>query len=225
VRCRGVADRGDPMSVPLRGLPRYYAFQDNLIGPDPMADGAQDWPAWNDLPNTLSPLRPLTGWRYWAVVTTDGGLVAPFSTKVIWSPGINRSSSLACQVRHGRHPMPSTRENPCRCGIRVMQSLTVLRAFAARQGQGKIGIGKPRIGPLAAYAEVNVWGRVAPFAPEDDWQYTLRAEFAEIVSLHLAPTHAMHAEALAERYGIEVQLTKPKTRKASEPSDNYESEH
>jgi len=142
----------------------------------------------------------------WAVLDTTAGvrLCAPFLTAVhhatpdtpgvTWAPGINRNSTYTCKVRHGRHPQPE-----CRCGIRAVQSLTVLRAFARNQ--------EPRIGPLAAYAEVDVWGRVAPFALEAaDWQYTLRAEFAEIAGpLHLAPTHAAHADALAAFYGIEVR--------------------
>ena len=142
----------------------------------------------------------------WAVVvTTDGPrLCAPFLTGVyhappttpgvMWAPGINRNSTYGCKVRTGRHPQPS-----CRCGIRAVQSLTVLRAFGANQA--------PRIGPLVAYAEVDVWGRVASFAPDDDWRWILRAELAEIAGpLHLAPSHAEHADALAEHYGIEIEV-------------------
>jgi hypothetical protein len=192
--------KGDPAALAV-----WHRYQDNFIGPDPMAEGAHEWPAWSDLPSALSPVRPLRGWRCWAVVvTTDGPrLCAPFLTGVYhatpgtpgvtWVPGINRNSTFGCKVRTGRHPQPS-----CRCGIRVVQSMTVLRAFARNQ--------EPRIGPLVAYAECNVWGRLAPHAPDDDWRYTLRAELAEIAGpLHLAPTHAMHADALAEHYGIEVQ--------------------
>jgi hypothetical protein len=194
--------QGDPAALAV-----YDNFQDNLIGPDPMAEGAHDWPAWTPATATLAPARPLTGWRMWAVVvTTDGPrLCAPFLVGahhatpdipgVTWAPGVNRNSTYGCKVRRGRHPLVE-----CRCGIRVVQSLTVLRAFATNQA--------PRIGPLVAYAEVDVWGRVAPFAPDDDWKFTLRAEFARIAlgeRLHLAPTHAAHAEALAEHYGIEVQ--------------------
>ena len=120
-------------------------------------------------------------------------LATPGTPGVTWVPGINRNSTFGCKVRTGRHPQPS-----CRCGIRVVQSMTVLRAFARNQ--------EPRIGPLVAYAECNVWGRLAPHAPDDDWRYTLRAEFAEIAGpLHLAPTHATHADALAGHYGVEVQ--------------------
>lgn len=193
--------QGDPEALAI-----YCRFQDNIIGPDPLAEGAHEWAAWSDLPSALSPVRPLRGWRMWAVLDTTAGvrLCAPFLTAVhhatpdtpgvTWAPGINRNSTYTCKVRHGRHPQPE-----CRCGIRAVQSLTVLRAFARNQ--------EPRIGPLAAYAEVDVWGRVAPFAPEAaDWQYTLRAEFAEIAGpLHLAPTHAAHADALAAFYGIEVR--------------------
>jgi hypothetical protein len=192
--------QGDPAALAI-----YHDFQDNLIGPDPLAEGAHDWPAWSDLPSTLAPVRPLRGWRCWAVVvTTDGPrLCAPFLTGVhhatpdtpgvTWRPGVNRNSTFGCKVHTGRHPQPA-----CRCGIRVVQSLTVLKAFARNQ--------EPRIGPLVAYAEVDVWGRVAPFAPDDDWKRTIRAELAEISGpLHLAPSHAMYADALAEHYGVEVQ--------------------
>lgn len=143
----------------------------------------------------------------WAVVVTPDGprLCAPFLTGVykatpdipgvMWKPGVNRNSTYGCKRRGGGdHPQVK-----CRCGIRVVQSLTVLRAFAANQ--------EPRIGPLVAYAKVNIWGRIAPYAPDDDWQYTLRAQFAEIAGpLHLAPTHATHAKALANHYGIKVKL-------------------
>jgi len=192
--------QGDPEALAV-----YHDFQDNLIGPDPLAEGAHDWPAWPAHPVTLSPDHPQTGWRMWAVVVTDDGprLCAPFLVGahhatpdipgVTWAPGVNRNSTYGCKVRRGRHPLVE-----CRCGIRVVQSLTVLRAFATNQA--------PRIGPLTAYAECNAWGRVAPFAPDDDWRYTLRAEFAEIAgAVYLAPTHAMHAEALAEYYGIGVR--------------------
>jgi len=191
--------QGDPAALAV-----YDDFQNDLIGPDPLLEGAHDWPAWTPATATLSPARPLTGWRMWAVVDTDDGprLCAPFLTAVYqatpdipgvtWQPGRNVNSTYGCKVRRGRHPLVE-----CRCGIRVVQSLTVLRAFATNQA--------PRIGPLVAYAEVVVWGKVAPFAPDDDWRYTLRAEFAQIAGpLHLAPTHAMHADALAEHYGIEV---------------------
>ena len=191
---------GDPAALAV-----YLAYQNDLIGPDPLAEGAHEWPAWSDLPSTLDPRRPLRGWRMWAILdTTDGPrLVAPFITAVhhatpdtpgvTWQPGRNVSSTYGCKIHAGRHPQPA-----CRCGIRVVQSLTVLKAFARNQA--------PRIGPLAAYAEVDVWGRVAPFAPDDDWQHTIRAEFAEIAGpLHLAPTHAAHADALAAFYGIEVR--------------------
>jgi 8-oxo-dGTP pyrophosphatase MutT (NUDIX family) len=145
----------------------------------------------------------------WAVLDTDDGprLCAPFITAVhgespdvdglTWAPGRNTSSTIGCPKRdHGTHPLVN-----CRCGIRVVQSRTVLRAFATDQA--------PRIGPLVAYAEVEVWGKVAPFAPDDDWRYTVRAEHAQIVGpLRLDYTLAAHADALAAHYGIEV-ITEP----------------
>jgi 8-oxo-dGTP pyrophosphatase MutT (NUDIX family) len=137
----------------------------------------------------------------WSVVGDK--LVAPFICGVhhespdveglTWQPGPNTSSTIGCPKRaHGRHPLVD-----CRCGLRVVQSLTVLRAFATNQAD--------RIGPLIAWAEVDVWGKIAPAAPDDDWQRTLRAEYAQIVGpLHLDRTHAAHADALAEHYGIKV---------------------
>ena len=155
--------KGDPAALAV-----WHRFQDNLIGPAPLAEGAHAWPAWSDLPSTLSPVRPLRGWRMWAVLDTTAGvrLCAPFLTAVhhatpdipgvTWAPGVNRNSTYGCKVHRGRHPQVE-----CRCGIRVVQSLTVLRAFAANQA--------PRLGPLVAYAEVDVWGRVAPFAPDEHY--------------------------------------------------------
>ncbi len=74
-----------------------------------------------------------------------------------------------------------------------MQSLTVLRAFAKHQ--------RPRIGPPAAVAQVEVFGRVAGYAPDDDWQYTLRAEHARIIGpLYLRP--GLPVVELSETYGV-----------------------
>jgi dual specificity phosphatase 3 len=212
---------GDPAALAV-----YSRFQANLIGPDPMAEGAHDWPVWSPATSTLGPARPLTGWRCWAVlVTTDGPrLVAPFITQVhhadpstpglTWAPGINRSSSVGCPVRRGRHPLPTTPEKPCRCGIRIVQSLTILKAFALDQA--------PRIGEQFAYAEVAVWGRTAPAAIADDWERTLRAELARIAGpLHLAPALAEHTAALAEHYGLEVitdELIAPKIKPRKTPT-------
>ncbi len=59
------------------------------------------------------------------------------------------------------------------CGVCGVQSLSVLKGFAENQ--------RPWIGPSAAVAQVEVFGRVAGYAPDDDWQYTLRAEQARII--------------------------------------------
>jgi 8-oxo-dGTP pyrophosphatase MutT (NUDIX family) len=205
-----------------------HRSQDNLIGPDPMAEGAQDWPAWTATEaRTRRADRPLRGWRMWAVIDQDDEprLCAPFvagfragqtsasfvantpsgfhdpEPRLIWAPGRNTNSTIGCGERgHGKHhPLVSW---DCGCGIRVVQSLTVLRALATSQ--------TPRIGTNVAFAEVDIWGKVAPFAPGNDWHYTLRAEHARIVGpLHLDRTLAGHADALAEHYGIEVIIEQP----------------
>ena len=88
----------------VEALGIYHRYQDDLVGPDPLAEGAHEWPAWSDLPSTLSPVRPLRGWRMWRVLDTIDGprLVAPFITAVhhatpdtpgvMWVPGINRNA-------------------------------------------------------------------------------------------------------------------------------------
>jgi len=191
-------------------LATYRQYQDDRLGPDPLAEGSHPWPAWTTTQaRTRRADRPLTGWRMWAVLDTDNGprLAAPFITTVhgespdvdglTWQPGRNTSSTIGCPRRtEGKHPLVD-----CYCGLRVMQSLSALKAFAANQ--------EHRIGPLASYAEVDVWGMLAPLASDDDWAYTLRAEHARIVGpLHLAATSWSHADALAEHYGIEV-ITDP----------------
>jgi len=189
----------------------YRDFQDNLLGPDPLAEGGHKWPAWTATEaRKVRADRPLRGWRMWSVVDTAAGprLIAPFITSVLgespdvdgltWAPGKNTSTTaMRCGGAAGHHPLVG-----CRCGLRIMQSLTALRAFATEY--------EDRIGPMVAYAEVDVWGKVAPFAPDDDWRYTLRAEFAQIVGpLQLAPSHATHADALAAHYGIDVIIDPP----------------
>jgi dual specificity phosphatase 3 len=194
--------QGDPEALAM-----YTDYQDDHLGPDPLAEGAHRWPAWTATEARLVRAdRPLTGWRMWAVVGDQ--LVAPFITAVhgespdvegmTWQPGRNTSSTIGCPKRdHGRHPLVD-----CRCGIRVMQSLTALKALATNQA--------PRIGPLTAWAEVDVWGKVAPFAPDDDWRYTIRAEYAAITGpLHLNRTHGSDTAALAEHYGVEVVVHPP----------------
>jgi len=191
----------------------YEQYQDDRIGSDPLLEGAHQWPAWTatEAPTRRAD-RPLRGWRMWAIADTNNGprLVSPFITAchgaahdlegagLTWHPGRNINSTYGCAKAHdGHHPLVD-----CRCGLRVVRSLTVLRAFARNQ--------EHRIGPMIAWAEVVVWGKVAPFAPDDDWQHTLRAEHAAITGpLHLDYTHAGHADALAAHYGIEVIVDPP----------------
>lgn len=176
---------------------RFHDVQSRHIGSDAMAEGPQDWPTWSDMPRLLSPRNPLAGWRFWAVTVTPNGarIAPPWTLERAWLPGINRSTPASCRCHHGRHPMPFTPKDDCRCGIRLMQSLTALRAYA-RYWENQVG-------PMAAYAVCNAWGHIAPGVPDDDWQYTLRAEYVEIAGpLYVAPDNAQHADALAEHYGI-----------------------
>jgi 8-oxo-dGTP pyrophosphatase MutT (NUDIX family) len=200
--------QGDPDALAV-----YHDFQDDRIGANPLAEGAKPWPAWTATGSRrVRADRALTGWRMWAVADTDDGprLVSPFITSVVgaahdlegagltWQPGRNVNSTYGCAKAHdGHHPLVD-----CQCGLRVVRSLTVLRALATTHAH--------RVGPMVAYAEVDVWGHVAPFAPDDDWRHTLRAEHAAITGpLHLDYTHAGHAGALAEHYGIEVIIEPP----------------
>ncbi len=76
-----------------------------------------------------------------------------------------------------------------------MQSLSVLRGFEANQ--------RARIGRPAAVAQVEVFGRVAGYAPDDDWCHRLRAEQARIVgALHVRPGRS-EAD-LSEHYDVPV---------------------
>ncbi len=147
--------------------------------------------------------EPLLGWRMWSVAETRDGprLVAPFLTAVYradpstpgvsWQPGTNTNSTYGC-LRKGPAPHPC---GNCRCGLRAVQSLSVLRGFAENQ--------RPRIGPPAAVAQVEVFGRVAGYAPDDDWCHTLRAEQARIIgALHVRSGVA--GDGLSERYDVPV---------------------
>ncbi len=181
----------------------YEALQARYVGPDPLAVGGCEWPDTLTSGQVLhvAESEPLLGWRMWSVAETRDGprLVSPFLTTVYRAdpatpgvspaPGTNTNSTYGC-LRKG--PAPHPRGN-CRCGIRVVQSLTVLQGFAENQ--------RPRIGPPAAVAQVEVFGRVAGYAPDDDWCRTLRAERARIVGpLHVRA--GLPAAELSEAYRV-----------------------
>ncbi|MDQ3416420.1 MAG: hypothetical protein M3474_04850 [Actinomycetota bacterium] len=80
-----------------------------------------------------------------------------------------------------------------------MQSRTVLDRFAEQM--------EARLGPPGAITQVAVWGRVASFAPDDDWMHTLRAQHARIVGpVALAPEHEAKRDSLARRYRVDVTV-------------------
>lgn len=149
----------------------YEATQRRRFGPDPLAEGAQAWPA--ELTDAtpgqglveIPADTPVRGWRMW-FVTDDGYLVAPYLyvvtwrggrtiPGVVWQPGVNENSYYTCdRFRLLEHPdvlpvHPAVR--PCGCGIRAVQSLTVLRAYADSDPGG--------LRLPYAFAEVDVWGR------------------------------------------------------------------
>ncbi len=190
----------------------YLRLQARCIGPDPLAVGGCEWPPTLTSGEVIrvAETNPLRGWRMWGVAETPDGprLVAPYLSAVYgadpatpgvsWASGTNTNSTYGCLnstygcLRTGSEPHP---QGACRCGIRAVQSLTVLRAFVKNQ--------RPRIGPPAAVAQVEVFGRVAGYAPDDDWQYTLRAGQARIVgALHVRP--GLPVADLAEHYEVPV---------------------
>lgn len=189
-------------------LDLYESIQADCIGVDPFADGAEEWPHGLDQrhgePITVPADQPLYGWRLWHL---DGHrLVAPFLAEkwglprkapgVQWKPGTNTSIPLHCRSRRPKDAVPSRHPASwCRCGIRVVQSLTVLRAFAANTA--------PTIGRPEVIARVAFWGQVAPWAPDDDWRYTARAEHVAIAGdLILPPSREHLRDQLTRRYRI-----------------------
>ncbi len=200
-----VAAAAERLRTDPRARALYQRLQASYVGPDPLAVGACEWPATLTSGQVLHVAEsdPLLGWRMWSVAETPDGprLVAPFLTAVYradlatpgvsWALGTNRNSTYGCP-RKG--PAPHPRGN-CRCGIRAVQSLSVLRGFVANQ--------RARIGRPAAVAQVEVFGRVAGYAPDDDWCHTLRAEQARIVgALHVRPD--LPRGDLSEHYDVPV---------------------
>lgn len=204
----------DPEAVAV-----YEQHQAQQIGPDPLAKGGQDWPDALGVRRgptiAVSPRSPLHGWRGWQV---DGDrLLAPFNTVkgglpadapgITWKRGTNTNSTARCghvQVaeerrlhsrgKRKRKPPPVHPRAGCRCGIRVVQSLTVLERFAEQT----VDI----MGDDLAFARVAFWGRVAPWAPDDDWAYTARAQYAAIVGDFTLPDHLEQLRpGLVARYG------------------------
>lgn len=173
-------------------LALYAEHQRREIGDD-LGD-LEDWPGALDVEAAtvldVPRMEPLYGWRYWHV--TGSHLASPF-WGVRWRPGVNTSSSAAdCGRLVPAHPAPG-----CLCGIRVMQSRTLIETFADRT-KAKTG------GPLAALARVAVWGTVVGHASGDDWQYTIRARHARIVGpLFVAP--GTDKRGLARRYAVPIE--------------------
>lgn len=201
---------GDPEAIAI-----YREHQDRILGPVPLGPEPLSWPPALAEPGAVLDVpayAPILGWRMWAV--RGDRLVAPFAIAgapfvtagtrgrvgattpgVAWEPGVNTASTRWCAGLESEcHPMPD-----CHCGIRAVRSRDVLDAFAEQMSD--------RLGDPGAVARVVVWGRVAGYAPDDDWQHTLRAQHAKIVGrLELAGAHYAVRDAIARRYRVEVDV-------------------
>ena len=145
--------------APVRNLtPEVHGLDGKTYSPKPdvirVNAHTGHWPAWTETETrTRRADRPLRGWRMWSVLDTGNGprLCPQFVhgenvnlEELAWAPGRNTSSTIGCPQRdHGAHPLID-----CRCGLRVMQSLTALRAFADYEEQ--------RFGPIIAWAQVDI---------------------------------------------------------------------
>lgn len=182
------------------------------LGAHPLEVGAIDWPEALTEPELgtgqvqAEESSPVTGWRMWAL---DGStLLAPFQGRderrgphgagVRWTAGVNHARSNHCwdSKRRPVHPSPAA---GCYCGIRAVQSLTILSRFnAAMRGNADAAM---------VVAEVDLWGSVTGPAVGDDWPFTIRGQHARLSgSIHLAGSQADVAEALADRYGVRVEV-------------------
>ncbi|MBP8881827.1 MAG: hypothetical protein KBG77_12045 [Dermatophilaceae bacterium] len=175
----------------------YRRYQDERIG-DPRGHGWRDWP---ELTGAAMPRnRAIRGWRFWGVDDIGLGrprLLAPYRPEPTYAParfhrGVNVASHEVCRARVPHHPSP---EGFCRCGFRIVQSLTVLQAFILDQTH--------RFSTPLVVGEVLAWGRVCAFAPDDDWQWTARAERIRIAGpLYTTPeVHARWGHDLTDHYG------------------------
>mgnify|MGYP001339113192 CR=1 FL=1 len=181
---------------------RYRGYQDALIG-DPREHGWRDWPTFTG--NPIPKADAVHGWRVFGVVGIGrdrSRLVAPYRPDweyppARWLPGTNTSRREVCRADVKHHPSAA---GFCRCGFRMVQSLSVMEAFLGNQAH--------RFSTLLAIAEVQAWGRVAPYAPDDDWQYTARAERMRIIGpLYMQLDCACeHGESLAEHYRVDVAV-------------------
>ncbi len=199
-------------SFPAWTLERFENYQREVVGPEPLAEHPCEWPAGlaeaapeNQTVLDIPREAPLLGWRCWAVV--DGQLVPPFLIRhdhptlrervlsATWQPGVNETFTSWCSFQ----PRPEHPSWIDTCGIRAVQSLTVLHAYVTQEA--------PRIvAPDRAFSQVAVWGHVAAHSPRAlDWRWTLRAQYAQIVGpLYLTSRLRDSAAQLEDRYGVQV---------------------
>lgn len=186
---------------------------DRHIGPTPLAEGAFDWP---DLPVIRGKRQePVLAWRVWRI-NDAGELISPFMSQaktppLPWHRGDNVSKTKACaRNKRDRHPSD---HRACTCGIRCVQSLTVVGAviWAVRTMRRDKDSGwfvpcDPQNDIMLAYAQVACRGSiVAGTLAADDWRHTLRAETVTING-PIYVSDLTHADTLEKAHGVECLL-------------------
>jgi hypothetical protein len=188
----------------------YRRHQAAVLSANPMAVGACERP-----PSCPSPrLR----FRYRSPRRSCRGGCGRFAARGWWRRSRSTRSRASCPGSSGKrgpnvtttrwcnegslakfHPRPWTAG--CQCGIRAVQSRTVLDAFARQMATRT----PPVLGD--AMAKVACWGNVAGFRADDDWEFTLRAQYAENVGpLEITANYEPQVAALEKRYGVEVAV-------------------
>jgi hypothetical protein len=151
---------------------------------DPLAEGAQQWPA---LPGYRDGREAVLAWRVWRVLSERGGarLTSPFAigaeapiAEFLWRPGVNLSSRWLC-TSAGLSIGPHPRSSLCTCGFRAVRSITMARSVlqAARSMKAcPDGMWRPAERPVPtplAVALVRCWGHLASGAlAADDYPHT-----------------------------------------------------
>jgi hypothetical protein len=199
------------------------------LGPDPLAERPQPWPAWTvNQKRTLTPDQALRGWRFWRIGEDEDGpaLISPFvDVNGEWerwariSPLIGSFTIKDITWQPGRN---EARHFPLTCNQQSVQRLQFQRdpaetdAISHRTTQmGRCACGicvmrsltvlraldtRVEMGESSAYAEVDVWGQVVPRG-----RYQVRAQYAQLAGpLHIASTHRAQAQALTTRYHVAV---------------------
>jgi hypothetical protein len=200
------------------------------LGPDPLAERPQPWPAWTiNQKRTLASEEALRGWRFWRIGEDEDGpaLISPFvdvgGQWEKWARISPRIGSFSVKDITWKPGLNVARHFPLTCSQQDIVNLRGLwrtpeetDAISHRTKQmGRCGCGicvmrsltvlraldvRVEMGESSAYAEVDVWGQVVPRG-----RYQVRAEYAQLAGpLHIARTHRPQADALTDRYHVGV---------------------